>query len=367
MGKHRCALINRRNLLATGAAAAASISAPTHVFAQTLRKTTFMLAWLPDGSNYFMYAAKNLGFFKKRGIDLELSRGFGSLATAEAVGSGKFDFGMPAIVTGIQQAVQGLPITFLSTMGYDLTMGIVALADLPIKSPKDLEGRKLGSTVASGEYPFIDHYLRKAGVDPSKVERVQLDAQVRNRALLTKQVDAISAFAGSSVPSIAAQGVGTRFFAYSAVGIDTYSIAIATRPQTVAAEPQLCQAVVDASLEGFVYTLKDPEAALDAFAKELPEVAANPAAKDQARIGLGIYALSALMSPAKQNGIAWLDPGAIERQTDLVMEFISPKGAQRPKVDTLFTNRFVGSARLTDAEWDVALKRFAPYRKYVGA
>jgi hypothetical protein len=73
------------------------------------------------------------------------------------------------------------------------------------------------------------------------------------------------------------------------------------------------------------------------------------------------------MPPAKQNGIAWLDPGAIERQTDLVMEFIAPKGAQRPKVDTLFTNRFVGSARLTDAEWDVALKRFAPYRKYVGA
>lgn len=366
MAKNQRARFTRRNILATGLAAATAVAVPVRVFAQTPRRVTFSLAWLPDGSNMFIYAAKNLGFFKKRGIDVEISRGYGSLAAAEALGSGKFNFGMPAVAPGIQQAVAGLPLTYIAVIEYDSTMGIVALADSPIRTPKDLEGRKLGSTVTSGEYPFIDYYLKKAGVDPAKVQRVQLDAQVRNRSLITKQVDAISAFAGSSIPSIVAQGIETRFFPYSAVGVETYGIALATQPQTVVADPHLCQAVVDASLEGLTFSLKDPEAGLEAFARELPEVAINKAAKDQARIGFGMYALTTLKPQAKQHGIGWQDPTLMARQTDDVMEYVVKKGAVRPNVDSLFTNRFIGSARLSDSEWDQALKRFAPYRKYVG-
>jgi ABC-type nitrate/sulfonate/bicarbonate transport system substrate-binding protein len=367
MAMDQRARLSRRKVLVTGLAAATAVAAPVRVLAQTLRKVTFTQPWLPDGSNMFIYVAKNLGFFKKRGIDVEISRGYGSIAAAEAVGSGKFNFGMPAVLAGIQQTVQGLPLTYIGVIEYDSTMGIVTLADSSIKTPKDLEGRKLGSTVTSGEYPFIDHYLQKAGVDPSKVQRLQLDAQIRNRALITKQVDAISAFAGSSIPSIAAQGIETRFFPYSAVGIESYGLALVTQPQTIAADPSLCQAVVDASLEGLVFTLKDPEAGLDAFARELPEVAANQAAKDQSRIGFGMYALTTLKPLAKQHGFGWQDPAVMAAQADLVIEYVVEKGAKRPKVDTLFTNRFIGSARLSDAQWDEALKRFAVYRKYVGA
>jgi ABC-type nitrate/sulfonate/bicarbonate transport system substrate-binding protein len=357
---------SRRHVLAAGVAAAASVAGPARAFAQSPRKTSLTLAWLPDGSNLFVYAAKNLGFFKKRGIDIEISRGYGSLAAAEALGAGKFDFGMPAVPTGIQQTVQGLPVTFIGIVQYESTMGIVALADSPIKTPKDLEGRKLGSTVSSGEYPFIDLYLRKAGVDPAKVQRVQLDAQVRNRALITKQVDAISAFAGSSIPSIAAQRIETRFFPYSSVGIDTYGIALAAQPQTIAADPHLCGAVADAVLEGLLFSIRDPEAGLEAFTRELPEIAINQAAKDQARIGFGLYAAAALLlPPAKEHGFGWQDPAVMAAQTELVMEYVVNKGAKRPPGDSLFTNRFVGSQRLSDAEWEAALKRFAGYRKYI--
>lgn len=359
--------VSRRNVLATGLVAAASMSIPARVFAQTPRKVTFTQAWLPDGSNMFIYAAKNLGFFKKRGIDVEISRGYGSVAASEAVGSGKFNFGMPAVTAGIQQTALGLPVVYIGVVHYDSTMGVAVLADSPIKTPKDLEGRKLGSTVTSGEYPFLDHYLREAGVDPTKVQRTQLDAQVRNRALITRQVDAISAFAGSSIPSIAAQGIETRFFPYSAAGVAVYGLGFVTQQQTIDADPRLCQAVVDASLEGLAFTLKDPEAGLEAFARELPEVAISRASKDQVRIGFGMYALTTLMSTGKQHGIGWQDPAAMTRQTDLVMEYVVKNGTKRPSVESLFTNRFVGSAPLTDAEWQEALKRFAPYRKYLGA
>jgi ABC-type nitrate/sulfonate/bicarbonate transport system substrate-binding protein len=357
--------ITRRSFLHAAGVAAAATILPSQSHAQTLRKVTFTQAWLPDGSNMFIYAAKNKGYFRKRGIDLDISRGFGSVAASQAVGAGKFDFGMAAVAAGMQQAAKGLDIVMLGTAQYDSTMGIALLAESPIKTPKDLEGRKLGSTVTSGEYPFLPLFAKNAGLDLDKVQRVQLDAQVRNRALLSKEVDAISAFAGSSIPSIAVQNVDTRFLLYSKFGIPAYGLAVMTQSKRLADDPALCQAVVEASLEGLKLALTSPDEALEAYAAELKEVAMTQTGRDQVRIGFGMYALTTLLPEAKQ-GLGWQDPGAMKRQLELVMTYIADKADKAPDLDKIYSNRFVGGIKLTDAEWSAAEKRFAQYRKLIG-
>ena len=62
--------VDRRHFLKAAAAGTAVSALPTRIYAQAPRKVTFMQAWLPDGSNMFIYAAKNKGFYKKRGIDV---------------------------------------------------------------------------------------------------------------------------------------------------------------------------------------------------------------------------------------------------------------------------------------------------------
>lgn len=358
--------INRRYFLTAAGAVAAASALSARVHAQAMRKVTFTQAWLPDGSNVFIYAAKNKGYFRNRGIDLEISRGFGSVAATQALGSGKFEFGMAAAVAGIQQTTKGLDIVQLGTVHYDSTMGVAVLADSPIKTPKDLEGRKLGSTVTSGEYPLLPLFFKNAGVDAAKVQRVQLDAQVRNRALITKEVDAISAFAGSSIPSLAAQGIETRFLPYSRHGIPAYGLSLMTQPKMLAQEPALCQAVVEASLEGLLLALKNPDEAIDAAIGELKEVAMTTSGREQLKIGFGMYALTTLSPAAKRSGIGWQEPEVMKRQVDLVAEYLSEKSDKRPDLDKLYTNRFVGGARLSDAEWAAAEKSFERYRKLIG-
>ena len=357
--------VDRRHFLKAAAAGAAASTLPARIYAQTPRKVTFMQAWLPDGSNMFIYAAKNRGLYKKRGIDLEISRGFGSVAASQAVGSGKFDFGMAAVAAGVQQTAKGLEVVHMGTAHYDSTMGIAVLADSPIKTPKDLEGRKLGSTVTSGEYPFLPLFAKNAGLDLSKVQRVQLDAQVRNRALLSKEVDAISAFAGSSIPSLAAQGVDTRFISYSKHGVGLYGLALMTQAKRYAEDPALCQAVVEASLEGLAFALNNPDEALAAFGAELKEMAMTKTGLDQIRIGFGMYALTSLKPEAKK-GLGWQDPASIQKQVDMVMEFVAEKGDKRPELEKVYTNRFASGVKLTDAEWSAAEKRFAKYAPLVG-
>ena len=357
---------HRRDFLKATTAAALALALPSRIHAQTLRKVTFTQAWLPDGSNMFIYAAKNKGYFRKRGIDLEISRGFGSVAATQAIGAGKFDFGMAAAVAGIQQTTKGLDIVQLGTVHYDSTMGVAVLADSPIRTPKDLEGRKLGSTVTSGEYPLLPLFFKNSGVDASTVQRVQLDAQVRNRALITKEVDAISAFAGSSIPSLAAQGIETRFVPYSKHGIVAYGLSLMTQPKTLAQDPALCQAIVDASMEGLVLALRNPDEAIEATVGELKEVAMTASGRDQLRIGFGMYALTTLAPEAKRNGIGWQDPEVMKRQEDIVMNYLAEKTDKRPDLDKLYTNRFVGGVKLSDADWTAAEQRFAQYRKLIG-
>ena len=157
-------------------------------------------------------------------------------------------------------------MTNLGVLNYDWTMGILTEANAGIKTVKDLEGKKLGITVSSGEVPFLPLFAEKSGADYAKIDRVQYDAQVRNRALITKDVAAISAFSMSSVPSLVVQGVNTSFLPFKNVGLNIYGLpSFNARPEMVRKDPALCHAVMDGCFEGFVYALKNPEDALDEF------------------------------------------------------------------------------------------------------
>ena len=75
----------------TGAAVAGS-TFPRPAIAQ-LMKVRYTLSWLPTGQYAYIYSARQLGYFKQRGIDLDISRGYGSMAAIQAVSTGQFEMG----------------------------------------------------------------------------------------------------------------------------------------------------------------------------------------------------------------------------------------------------------------------------------
>src|SRR3984893_3909287 len=154
-------LSRRRFLRGTGAAAfgAAAIACPCLVFAQNKKAIKFTLPWVAERSNLF------------------------TLAASQAIGEGRFDFGMSTPSIAILQTIRGLPTVALAACAYDATMGIGVLNDGPIKAPKDLKGRKMASVATSGDYPFLPLFAEKAGFDLAKVTRIQVDNKVRDRLL----------------------------------------------------------------------------------------------------------------------------------------------------------------------------------------
>ena len=360
---------SRRQIL-MGAAAAFAVPVLSFssraALAADLTKVTMTLPWVANGSNYFPMLANRLGFSEKNGIDLEVARGFGSVAAAQAVANKQFDFGLVFGSGNMIAQARGLDLVILATLYYDATMGTAVLADSPIRTPKDLEGKKLGTVPTSAESPFFGAFSQKAGIDKDKVELVQVDSKIIERALISGQVDAITAVGTSSIPVIAAQGVDLRFMLWSEQGVELYAAQIVTRRETYENDKALCQKVVDTVLESFAYTLREPEAALELFAELVPEVGLTANGLETARISQGITQLVTLWPEATDHALGYSDLSKMPAMYQSILDLGTIENPQLPPVETLITNEFIGNVKLSADEWEKVRQNNAAYAKYFG-
>lgn len=358
----------RSLLLGAGAVLAAPmLSLSTRpLWAQSLTKVTMTLPWVANGSNYWPMLADKLGIGAKHGISIDVARGFGSVAAAQAVANGQFDFGVVFGSGNMIAQARGLDLIVLATVYYDATMGIAVLADSPIKAPKDLEGKKLGTVPTSAESPFWSAFAAKAGVDKDKVELVQVDSKVIERTLINKQVDAITAVGTSSIPVIAAAGADMRFMLWSKYGVELYAAQIVTRRETYEKNKDLCQKVVDATLECYAHTLREPDESLKLFAEIVPEVGLTANGMETAKISQGITQLVTLWPEAMDNALGYSDMAKMPAMYDSVLALGTVENPKLPPLDQLITNEFVGNVKLTAEEWAKVKANNAAYAKYFG-
>lgn len=353
-----------RRAILRGSALSAPFLLLNRLRAAPLRKVKLTLPWVAEGSNAYAFVAKTNGYWADAGLDVEISRGYGSVAAAQAVGAGQFDFGLAAASAGIQQAAKGLPTVALASCGYDATMTLAVLADSPIRTPRDLAGKSLGGTVNSGEYPFLPAYAKAAGLDLNTVKLVQIDPNVRQRLLMERQVDAICGFAISIAPVLVANNMAARFMLYSAAGLKVYNNALLTRPEVLKADPKLCAAMVDGLVKAVKFCLLQPQDAVAAFLKQVPEAALAANGARQIATGLGIFNMTMIAPPAQHYGIGRSEADDYATMTAMVMRYLGAPGDTRPDPASLFTNEFVGAVTLSAEEWAKADANVKAYRDY---
>lgn len=353
--------LSRRSALAAGTAL---LAAPHVARAQAAIKLT--LPWLAQGSTAYCYIAKEMGAFSRRGLNVDVTRGFGSVAAAQALAQGQFDYAVVGAGPMILAAARELPITGLATVNYDMTMGIALRSDSPIRTAKDLEGKRIGAVPTSAEFPFWPAFARRAGIDLSKVTIQQMDNRVLERSLIDRQVDAITAIASSTIPVMQAQNAQSRFIPYSSAGLEFYANVICTRPEILRDRAAQAEAVTDALLEAAAFQLREPEKAIDMFVKQVPEIGITSGGRENARLSQGLMQATMLVPEAIGNGLGFTDMAKWTAMTDLVMEYGAPADAKRPATEAIITNRFAGKVKLTAAEWEAQRTRLAPFKAMLG-
>jgi hypothetical protein len=80
--------LSRRRFVGT---AGAAVAAPFIGLqpARAATEITFALPWIPHGGYAFAFAARKLGYWSDRGLDVQVDRGFGSGETCKRVALGQ--------------------------------------------------------------------------------------------------------------------------------------------------------------------------------------------------------------------------------------------------------------------------------------
>jgi NitT/TauT family transport system substrate-binding protein len=132
-----------RVLTTLGALALALFAVPYAGSAQTL--AGLKVGTLPtDGCSVIFYA-KELGFFQKNGLDVDIQTMPSGPAIAAAVAGGALDIGVANVATVAQARLHGLPLRYIapSSMAEPATMTDIVLvaADSTIRTGADLNGK----------------------------------------------------------------------------------------------------------------------------------------------------------------------------------------------------------------------------------
>ena len=241
--------VSRRTFLAgtasLGALGATGLAAPA-IAQGALTQVKFTLPFVAQGATAFAFVARERGFFRARGLDVDIALGTGSPPAAQAIASGQFDIGLVSAAATIQQAARGLNLVAVGTMMYDATMAVAVPADSPIRTAKDLEGKRLGANPRGLDFAFWPAYARLAGINTAGITVQQLDPNVLERTLAQRQVDAVTCVAASSLPTFQSLNLPVRFLMWKDAGLNFYHNTVVTRPEVVAQRPQIVQGVVDA-------------------------------------------------------------------------------------------------------------------------
>lgn len=264
---------SRRIVLAGAALILASTWAASAQAQNT--KIRFQLDWRFEGPSAIFLVAEKKGYFKEEKLDVTIDAGNGSGAAVNRVASGAYEMGFAdlAALMEFQGNNPGAPNQPMGVMMiYNNTPAAVfSLKKSGIKTPKDLEGKKIAVSVGDTVAAYLGVICKMNEVDCNKIDRVMMDSQVRSSQFLANRVDALTTYLNVDPPllaSISKDPLVTLDF--SKFGLVLPGLSIVVKDDAVAKKGKPLSDFLAALDEGVAASRKDPAAAAQAIRMAWP-------------------------------------------------------------------------------------------------
>jgi NitT/TauT family transport system substrate-binding protein len=227
---------------------------------EQVKKATFIPLWLPQAQFAGYYMAVEKGIYLKHGIDLTILKGGPGQSPAEYLRDGRADFAALWLTTALQRRDQGLALVHVGQVVQQSSMLLLGRKESGIRTLADLNDQKVGLWGGDFDIPsrsvFDQHSLR--------VKPVQQSGTVN--LLLRGGVVAASAMWYNEYNTILNTGVNAdelTVFPLKEYGANYPEDGLYALQQTLDRDPQLVDAFVRASFEGWAYAFDHPEEAID--------------------------------------------------------------------------------------------------------
>ena len=164
--------------------------------AETLVKFGFCARTVTSAAAPFAVATK-MGWYAAAGIKVQLVPVAGSTDCVKLVATGDLPYSLPSIEPLPAVIQQGIKAKIYYTAYQGNIYGIAVPKQSPIKSVRDLKGKKIGvASMASGGVPVARGLLAMNGLDPEKDAQIVVVGEAAQAAALlrSEQVSALSLY-----------------------------------------------------------------------------------------------------------------------------------------------------------------------------
>ena len=244
--------------------------------ASALDKVHLQTDWIPSGEHAMYFGGWEKGFWKDEGIDIKVTRGYGSGDTVTKVATGAADFGVAdigALLTA--KARTKIPVKAIMQLYTHSPHSLFVLKSSGITNFKGLEGKKIGITPGNSHKIYFPSVAEKSGTDPSKIVWKNSDGAAMAALLIAKRIDAAPFYSMHHYyQNKAAKKAGEEIVVlpFEKVGFTIYSASMITSEKMLNSKPDLVKRFLRATQRAFKWANENQTEACKLHIKKNPVV-----------------------------------------------------------------------------------------------
>lgn len=240
-----------------------------NIFSQSMQKITFVPHWVPQAQFAGYFVADELGFYKKRGIDLTILPGGPKISSSALIQEGKVDFSLMWLSNAIQLRANNIKIVNIAQIVNRSALMLISKKSSGINNPKDMDGKKIG--IWGGDFQIQPMaFFKKYKLN---VKTIMQGNSIN--LFFFDGIDVTTAMWYNEYHTILNSGINenelNKFF-FADYGLNFPEEGIYCSEEFYDKNPDLCRYFVEATLEGWKYAFEHPDFAIDVVIKHIKKV-----------------------------------------------------------------------------------------------
>jgi NitT/TauT family transport system substrate-binding protein len=299
-----------------------------------------MLDWIIQGTHAPFFIAQQKGYFKAAGVTVDtIDPGKGATNVAVSVASGVYQFGWVDMPTMIKFNAQNPTSALIGVyVSFDATpLAIITRKDAGIRTPADLDGKKIAGGPGIAVHDTISILLKAAHAENVKIDWVSVQPQLFGPMLKRGDVQGTGGFTNSNIPAALELGFtmdDLSVIRYADFGADMYGLVLVTTKKFADENPQTVRGVVAALNHGTKDTIAAPQAALDLLQARDPMMKMNI---EKVRLDI---ALGLTNTPhVAKFGLSSVTPEKLKKTIDAVVDAYQIPASPDPA--SVYTDKFL--------------------------
>jgi NitT/TauT family transport system substrate-binding protein len=229
-----------------------AISAPLQIRlrAEPLTRLRLLMDWYPDPERGGYYCARQKGYYRAAGLDVEIIPGGHNSAPIQRLLTGRLEFLLSTSGDTMIQAAKGLPLVAVAAIMQHDPQAILVHENSPVRRFQDLEGRTITATPGA---VWLQYVRKRYGLT-----RVRESPATQSIASFIHNTNEILQCFVTSEPYFAREaGIKTRSVLIEDEQFKPYRVLVTSR-SFLEQHPEAVRGFVSATLRGWKDYLSDP-------------------------------------------------------------------------------------------------------------